>query len=235
MAEAGLFFFATRDSLTVAAIVWALYMAFEPYVRKRSPRTLISWSRFLNGRFRDPLVGGDLLAGCVLGTLAVCLVRPLVSPFNASIAPQLMSSTGGWFAVWCLTFVFPVGAALSSLFLLTLFLLLVRVQWLAALLFIATSSLVPTLPGAAISTAVVASFICFALTRFGVLSAAALLYVVNVAEVFPSPFSRSAWYADSALLAVVSVAILTAYAFHTTVAGRPLWRHHLGHRAFSQT
>jgi serine/threonine-protein kinase len=230
MAEAGLLFFATRDALTVAAIIWALYMAFEPYVRKQSPRTLISWTRLLNGRLRDPLVGADLLAGCVLGTVALCVVRPLVSPFNASIATQVMSTPGGWFSAWCLSCIFAVGAALSSLFLLTLFLLLVRVRWLAALLFIGATSLVPTLPGAAITTVVVVSFIWYALTQFGVLTASALLYVVNLSEVFPSPLSRSAWYADSALLAVLSIVILAVYAFHTTVAGRPLWRNNVQRR-----
>jgi len=230
MAEACLVFFATRDALTVGAIFWALYMAFEPYVRRRSPRTLISWGRFLNGRLRDPLVGADLLAGCVLGAVALCVVRPLVSPFNASIAPQLMSTPSGWFSAWCMGSTFAVGGALSSLFLLTLFLLLVRVQWLAALLFIGTTSVVPALPGATISTIVLISFIWYALTQFGVLSTSALLYVVNVAEVFPSPFSRSAWYAGSALVAVLSVVMVAVYAFHTTVAGRPLWRDNLRRR-----
>ena len=192
-----------------------------------SPRTLISWNRFLNGRLRDPLVGADLLAGCDLGAVALCVVRPLVSPFNASIAPLLMSTPGGWFSAWCMACLFAVGGALSSLFLLTLFLLLVRVQWLAALLFIGATSLVPTLPGAPISGVIVIAFIWYALTRFGVLSAAALLFVINVAEVFPSPFSQSAWYAESALVGVLSIVMLAAYAFHTTVAGRPLWRSNL--------
>lgn len=230
MAEAGVVFFATRDALTVGAIVWALYMAFEPYVRRRSPRTLISWSRFLNGRLRDPLVGADLLAGCALGSVALCVVRPLVSPFNASIAPQLMSTPGGWLSAWCMASLFAVAGALSSLFLLTLFLLLVRVQWLAALLFIVTTTLVPALPGAPISSVVIISFIWYALTKFGVLSTLALLYVVNVSEVFPSPFSRSAWYAEGALVAVLSVVMLAVYAFRTTVAGRPLWRDNLRRR-----
>jgi hypothetical protein len=32
-------------------------------VRRRWPATLVSWSRLLAGRFRDPLVGRDVLAG----------------------------------------------------------------------------------------------------------------------------------------------------------------------------
>ena len=217
-------FFALRDALMFGAIVWVLYMAFEPYVRKRSPRTLISWSRLLAGRWRDPLVGADLLAGCVLGTIAVCVVRPLVSPFNASLAPQLMSTPGEWLSAWCMASVFAVGGALTSLFLLALLLLLVRVQWLAALLFIGILALLPALPGAILSGIVFTSLLWCGLTRFGVLSASALLYASNVAELFPSPFSPSAWYVQSSVMAVLSIVAMAAYAFHTTLAGRRLWR-----------
>jgi hypothetical protein len=51
---------------------WALlfglmYLALEPYVRRRWPDGLISWNRLLAGRFRDPLVGRVLLVGAVTG------------------------------------------------------------------------------------------------------------------------------------------------------------------------
>ena len=42
-----------------------LYIALEPYVRRRWPATLVSWSRLLAGGFRDPLVGRDVLVGCL--------------------------------------------------------------------------------------------------------------------------------------------------------------------------
>jgi hypothetical protein len=115
-------------------------------------------------------------------------------------------------------------------FFFTIFLLVVRVQWLAVLLFIGTISLLVATPGATVSAIVVVSFIWYALTRFGVLSASALLYVLNVGERFPSPLAPSAWYAESALVAVLSVFVVAVYAFHTTLAGRPLWRDNEGHR-----
>ena len=42
-------------------------MALEPYARRMWPKTMISWVRLLNGRFRDPLVGRDILAGSIGG------------------------------------------------------------------------------------------------------------------------------------------------------------------------
>jgi serine/threonine protein kinase len=60
-AEFIILFSAVEAALIMGVIGWLLYLAFEPQVRKRSPVTLISWSRFLTGKLRDPLVGGDLL------------------------------------------------------------------------------------------------------------------------------------------------------------------------------
>jgi serine/threonine-protein kinase len=50
-----------------AATIWAVYLAFEPYVRRRWPQSMITWSRVLSGGFRDPLVGAHLLFGLALG------------------------------------------------------------------------------------------------------------------------------------------------------------------------
>ena len=55
--------------LVWSCFIWVLYIALEPYVRRRWPATLVSWSRLLAGDFRDPLVGRDVLAGCLLGAV----------------------------------------------------------------------------------------------------------------------------------------------------------------------
>jgi len=59
-----------------ALLVWTFYAALEPYVRRRWPEMLISWSRLLDGRWRDPLVGRDLLVGSAIG-VGVTLMQPL--------------------------------------------------------------------------------------------------------------------------------------------------------------
>ena len=52
-------------SLAIAFRVWLYYVALEPFVRRLWPDVLISWSRLLSGRLQDPLVGRDLLIGCL--------------------------------------------------------------------------------------------------------------------------------------------------------------------------
>ena len=64
-----LLFLAISTALLWGGAVWVLYLALEPYVRRYWPQAIISWTRVLAGRWRDPLVGRDVLYGAVLGIL----------------------------------------------------------------------------------------------------------------------------------------------------------------------
>ncbi len=64
---------AQGHSLMHAMGMWFAYVALEPYVRRLWPRVLVSWTRLLTGRFRDPLVGRDLLVGVALGATITAL------------------------------------------------------------------------------------------------------------------------------------------------------------------
>jgi hypothetical protein len=223
IAEGGLWFVAVRDALFAGFVFWTFYMAFEPYVRMQSPATLISWSRLLSGRFRDPLVGADLLVGLVMGAISLCVIRPLTSPWNPVLAPQLMPTTGAWLSLWCwYTVITSVGGALAWLFLLLLLRLLVRLQWLAILLFVGLGWLAIATPGSRFGALLLCTLIVLSLTKLGLLSTAALLFVKGIGTFFPPPVKPSAWYFDIAVLAALSIVLLAVYAFHTAVAGRPL-------------
>ena len=56
-----------------------LYIALEPYVRRRSPEQLISWARLVAGQPNDPLVGHHVFVGLVLGVAHALLA--LSGPF----------------------------------------------------------------------------------------------------------------------------------------------------------
>ena len=66
-----LFVLAVSTALFWGGAVWVLYLALEPYVRRYWPQAIISWTRVLAGRWRDPLVGRDVLYGVMLG-LFIC-------------------------------------------------------------------------------------------------------------------------------------------------------------------
>jgi hypothetical protein len=61
--ELNLVFAALAQGTMFGAIVWLLYMALEPYARRVAPRWVVSWTRLLDGRIKDPMVGRDVLSG----------------------------------------------------------------------------------------------------------------------------------------------------------------------------
>ena len=71
-------------------MVWVNYIAIEPFVRRLWPELLVSWSRLLEGRLRDPRVGRDLLVGTVIGVFTVVLTT-LLSNLNPPSRPPSFS------------------------------------------------------------------------------------------------------------------------------------------------
>ena len=80
------------SQLVNAGLLWLVYVALEPYVRRYYPEILVSWTRLLGGRFRDSRVGRDVLVGAVAGVVvqfvrfAYILLPPLLG--NAAPAPR---------------------------------------------------------------------------------------------------------------------------------------------------
>jgi hypothetical protein len=70
--------------MTVAAVVWVLYLGLEPMIRKAWPTALISWTRLLEGRVRDSRVCRDVLVGLAATTvlIAVDLLLTWLTPFG---------------------------------------------------------------------------------------------------------------------------------------------------------
>src|SRR5258708_35681806 len=83
-------FLAVSQALPWAGILWLLYIALEPYVRRRWPNTIISWSRVLSGGgLRDPLVGRGVLGGILfrLGFKLLDQLQDLVRLWRCAAPP----------------------------------------------------------------------------------------------------------------------------------------------------
>ncbi len=139
----GMLILAVSSSLFMAAMVWTLYMALEPYVRKFWPQTIISWSRILTGKIRDPLVGRDVLIGVLLGLSWIVifesaneLLLRLGEPFSFPSTDYLI---GGRMAVGATLFRIPSAIQATLLFFAMLLVLRIvfRNQWIAAAAFVA--------------------------------------------------------------------------------------------------
>jgi hypothetical protein len=121
-------------------------------------------------------------------------------------------------------------AALFALFIflqLFLFRVLLRWQWLAvAVLVLLDSAADLASDHATIDTSndlILSGLAVFMLIRFGALAFAVVPMILFLLVGFPLNSNFSTWYAGSGIFALAVVLALTAYAFHTAVAGRPVF------------
>jgi len=220
-----------------AIAVWAFYMAAEPAVRRRWPHTLISWNRLLGGRFRDPLVARDVLAGVILGLGVVLTIRlGTEAPTWFGAAPSLAAvgvlSTLN--APRHLVYFVLLGAcmgvvySLSLLFQLYLIHALVRRFWLAQALLLSFVFIVSfaqaddPLWQAPVSLAF-ASLVLFALTRFGLLCSAVVLFTFLVITRAPLTPDWSMWYAGRSFAVLGFFTAVLVAAAYTSLGGKPLF------------
>ena len=219
-AEFAILYAAMRYAVFLGAMAWLLYIAFEPLVRRRSPESLISWSRVLAGRLRDPMVGGHVLAGVALGVVTLCgMIVFTPRPFVESSAPFLFQSNAMLLSTWSwLPFIGIIGG-LGYALVLNLLWIPVRRGWLAAVLFVIVMvvALQPDSLASIWRFAILFAIGAFTLVRFGVLAAIVQVYTEFAIRQFPLTTNWSAWYAQSALLILLTVVGMALYGFVFTL------------------
>jgi hypothetical protein len=220
-----------------AITIWIVYLALEPYVRRRWPEVLISWTRLLRGGWRDTLVGRDVLFGILFGVAMHLMIRleylaptllgfPLPPPARmgfTNLAPTRIFVGAIFHAQYV-----AVVDALGILFLLLLFRVLLRREAIgigvAALVFsfvtlFWTDPFFVYWPLALLR----ASLWVFLTVRVGLLAAAAALLVWYELVVLPIRVEPSGWLTGPSLFAVSILVALSALAFRGALAGRPLF------------
>ena len=221
--------------LVSSSFFWVVYIALEPYVRRRWPATLISWSRLLAGGFRDPLVGRDVLAGCLFGALVTDLKRLVwfVPSWLGELPPRPLTGPD-----WQLLGARAIIANLSNnmiaallfsflfLFILFLFRVLLRKEWAAAVAFVLFFSVLLSNGSFVVfvSNLMVTVAIVFLLRRLGLLAmVAGAVFGMCLLDGFPLTTQGSAWYAGISLAGILLMAAMAFYGFYTSLGGRPVF------------
>ena len=223
--------------LFVMSVSWALYLALEPFVRRKWPSTLVSWSRLLAGGIRDPLVGRDMLVGFALGAVASILLAssllaarwlglPAESPYwtwgefflGTRRAVSLLVADVYDSMLWCF----------AIFFLLFALRLILRNRWAAGITFVLLWAAPRTLGSYnwwVMAVFMVAAYLLFlfALTRFGLLTGIAMILFGQLLVDFPVTLRSSEWYAGTGFAGLLLLAGMTAYAFHTSLGGRSVF------------
>jgi eukaryotic-like serine/threonine-protein kinase len=85
--------------LFIAGVMYLVYLAIEPFVRRSWPTMLVGWSRALAGQLRDAVVGRDLIVGTASGVALTALtqINALVPGLMGWLEPVPMTSNLGVF------------------------------------------------------------------------------------------------------------------------------------------
>jgi len=212
-------------------MLWILYLALEPYVRKRWPETIISWTRALAGRFRDPLVGRDVLLGCLIGVAGDAASRAPrwlgVDPRRPPALPlPSLASTRHLFGEFLDGQIHALIVPMLFLVLLLLFGVVLRRMALAAGAVLVVVGLIGWAFGHhwldPLGMLLFAGVILLLLTRFGLLATTVACAVSN-ALAYCVTADLFAWYGTGTILALLWIVAIAGYGFHTSFAGRPLF------------
>ncbi len=223
--EFQIFSLAFARSLMYAAEVWVGYLAVEPYIRRRRPKTIIGWKRLLEGRWNDPIVARDMLLGAGFGAAMVLLEElrravPGAAPFTSAI--PALSSRLSWLE---LLFYFQTRAIFYSLFGLFLLLLLrailrktliasaVWVIALAVLLAQAEQRPLDYILGAAL-----ALILLLVLNRYGLLTCAVAFFWYLFLTSLPLTTDMHRWYVGTTIAVVALFAASLIASLRTALA-----------------
>ena len=241
-AEQGLIDNALARAAYICLEYWLIYLAIEPWIRRYWPQTMITWSRVLAGKWRDPLVGRDLLFGTLLGLIYALIIAVYEYANLRAGAPILgefwLNQLNGFraFAGFIAGLLFSEVSG-SLIFLLTLLLLrvLFKKQWLAAGVWVAGWVAFRFMRAASVFdsdvlriTTTVFWFLLFAilvfiLLRMGFFALVVAIFVLDsiIGAFLTTDFS--AWYGQSSLMIVILISAIAVFGFRLSLGSRSLF------------
>ncbi len=224
------------EAVLAAIVAWLLYIAIEPYFRRRWPRMLIGWTRLLAGRLRDPMVGRDLLIGALSGC-AVTIVEKLatVAPtwFGRAPLPPIRTYFTALTELRHLGFLllnnlqFAVAAALLFAFAFLLSHIVFRSLAVATavlvLLFTVISPANEGAPSQYVFDFVAAIMMVLVFRRYGLLALTALMAIGAIVYAAPLTLDTSVWYFGRSFFVMALLSAVAVYAFWISLAAQPMF------------
>jgi serine/threonine-protein kinase len=231
----GLMILAICTALFLSGLIFVLYLALEPFVRRYWPHGVISWSRLLTGRLRDPLVGRDILFGVLLGVVWIAIFKlGFLATMSKGASPSLLSTdylagTRAALGNWMHQIPAAILGTLEFFFLLMGLKILLKKDWLGALVFVAIFTTAKTLGSdypliEGITAFVVYGVAALIVYRFGLVALACAIFTVDLLANVPFTADFSAWYFGTTAFALLSVIALAVWGFYTSLGGEPLWK-----------
>ncbi len=241
-AEARLTFSAIAYGASRAILSWLLYVAIEPFIRRFDPTSLVSWSRLLAGRVRDPAIGRDVLIGLAAATVLLTVISSGIAArgWSGSTLPIEPLSQGGNplgtpsnLAAMMRAPVVALGISLGFLLLLVIARALLRgaraaapaILWIVFVSFVfgAVGSDLGQVDRLAIA-AVLATGYTYLAVRCGLLAFVVCTTTSQVPMAVTLCPDPTQWYAAATMVLGALLALLTAFGVRTSIAGSRLFK-----------
>jgi hypothetical protein len=203
-----------NSSLVAAVLSLLMYLAVEPHARRFWPDSLISWTRFSQGRLRNSLVASHVLAGIVFGTIiSLAALKPITS--STFILPADWANPAGSVTLYSITMAHGLFIGLGILTLVIMARMVIPSAWAATLIVSATFAIglmySPSQSTQEFLVMVPIATLYFSVSiwmmwRFGLLSMVTA-YAFMVPTVF-TPLTATGWMADRLIaLHLIPVAV----------------------------
>ncbi len=222
--------FATNAAswLSATLLIWFLYIGLEPAVRGRWPKSIVTWSRVLAGRWQDPLVGADVLWGALFG---LAIVAFFIGPnwWNVShgqMSPTTWANVGGNTRNWIVDILRRAFTAMEFglLVVFVIFCLraVLRKDWLAS---IAAAILFAAQEGEAWQGHSIVNFgfyvlifavLTFVILRLGLVSTMVAIFFANILMDMPGAQTLSRPYEWTVIAYPALALAIVAWAFWRT-------------------
>jgi serine/threonine-protein kinase len=221
----GAFFQSLGERMVEAAFLWIAYIAVEPLTRKRFPQLLVASSLILQGRWRSPRVGKEILTGALFGVASALwwqsthalewrhMAGSTLDVFPA-VALNGFSHLAGFTAAHVND---GLTTAAESTVLLTVFMLAVRNRWgLFVLLALAEISQEETRGALLAAALVTVNYACnsaYLLLRVGLVAVVTVFLVSNTADSTAWVHSWDSWLLPEMAWSVLFILGITAFGF----------------------
>jgi len=231
----GLLMLSISAGLLWGGMLWMLYLAIEPWIRRRWPQAIISWSRLLSGQLRDPVVNRDILIGVAFGVLWILIFEVSYIPLaRVGAAPQTnalayLVSARHAVGQWLMQIPISIFGTLEFFFVLLGLKVVLRKDWLAAIAFVGAFVGMRALQGSHLAVLIPAMVLVYGLLvlivfRFGLVPLFVGSFTVDLLANVPFTADFSAWYMGTTILALLSVVALAGWAFYHSLGGAPVWK-----------
>jgi hypothetical protein len=218
----------------LGALAYVVYLALEPDLRRKSPRTLVSWTRAIAGRLRDPLVGRDLLIGATLG-VGIQFLRQLqaLAPAWIGRAPDVARPPIEFDGSVVRMIGYILGesseaALVATVLLLTFVLLMVVLRRKPLALSCFLVLLFATVSGQTTHwiqwpfSALLVAVVVVTVARLGLLPLVVAEIVQTALYNTPLVLDPGSWLAPASYTVLIFVIALAFFGLRTSLAGQPL-------------